>query len=100
MTRKIVIEVSDITFALLEVLATGIELESGTDINTDWEGYDKKRDDFTPAVRDLVSDICTSLATGVRRGGSWEHDVVKSLTGWDGTFNNAFVADCIKDYFK
>lgn len=98
-TRKLQIELDEKTFAYLELLAFGLHIEEspeGEDI-TKWSGHDKKRDDFAPAVRELIQNILGSVADGVRRSGSWEREVVYSLTGWQGTFNRGMLAECIKE---
>jgi hypothetical protein len=98
MTRKLQIELSDETFAYLEMLAFGLELErTGKDDLSDWKGFDKQRNDFGPGVRELLREIAGSIATGVDRSGSWERSVVDSLTGWQGTYNKGMLAECIKD---
>ena len=99
MSRKLTIEVSDETFATLEVVAFGLELENNGDVDRDWKGHDKKRDDFGPAVRELLTSVAGSLATGADRPGSWERGVLESLTGWQGTYNPGMVADCVKDIY-
>ena len=98
-TRKLQIELDEKTFAYLELLAFGIHIESGQESEdiTKWSGHDKKRDDFGPAVRELIQEIAGSIASGVRRPGSWEREVVGSLTGWQGTLNRGMLAECIKD---
>lgn len=98
-TRTIQLELSEHTFAVLEVLAFGLYLQEGNDKVLSWEGYDKKKDDFAPAVKGLLVQVSNSLSTGVVRPNSWERDVVDSLTGWDGTFNRGMFAECIKDDF-
>ncbi len=98
MSRKLQIELSDETFAYLEMLAFGLEVErSEKDDLGDWKGFDKQKNDFGPAVRELLQEIAGSVATGVRRSGSWERSVVDSLTGWQGTYNRGMLADCIKN---
>ncbi|EHE7897955.1 hypothetical protein J0V14_004800 [Vibrio parahaemolyticus] len=98
MTRKLQIELSDETFAYLEMLAFGLELErSGKDDLSDWNGFDKQRNDFGLGVRELLKEIADSVATGVYRPGSWERGVVDSLTGWQGTYNKGMLAECIKE---
>ncbi|CCN92053.1 conserved protein of unknown function (plasmid) [Vibrio nigripulchritudo SFn27] len=98
MTRKLQIELSDETFAYLEMLAFGLELErTDKDDLSDWKGFDKQRNDFGPGVRELLQEIAGSIATGVDRPGSWERGVVDSLTGWQGTYNKGMLAECIKD---
>ncbi|MFZ3467356.1 hypothetical protein [Vibrio harveyi] len=98
MTRKLQIELSDKTFAYLEMLAFGLELErTGKDDLSDWKGFDKQRNDFGPGVRELLQEIAGSIATGVDRPGSWERGVVDSLTGWQGTYNKGMLSECIKD---
>ncbi|HFQ5347197.1 TPA: hypothetical protein ACGUPP_004310 [Vibrio vulnificus] len=98
MTRKLQIELSDETFAYLEMLAFGLELErSGKDDLSDWKGFDKHKNDFAPAVRELLQEMADSMAAGVRRPGSWERGVVDSLTGWQGTYNKGMLAECIKE---
>ncbi|EMC9392928.1 hypothetical protein VO419_004801 [Vibrio parahaemolyticus] len=99
-TRKIQLELHEHTFAALEALAVGLHLQEGNEIDKDWEGYDKTKDDFAPAVRKLLVQIANSVSTGVVRPGAWERSVVDSLTGWDGTFNRGMLAECIKDDFK
>ncbi|MCG9785410.1 hypothetical protein L1D52_24175 [Vibrio brasiliensis] len=98
-TRKLQIEISAETFAFLEMLAYGLHIENSPEGEgvSEWEGYDKRKDDFAPAVRNLIQDIAGQIATGVRRPGAWEREVVDSLTGWQGTFNRGMLADCIKD---
>ena len=98
MTRKLQIELSDNTFAYLEMLAFGLEVErTGKEIPSDWKGLDKQRNDFGPAVRTLLQEVANSIATGVDRPGSWERSVVDNLTGWEGTYNKGMLAECIKD---
>ncbi|HAS6106959.1 TPA: hypothetical protein I7130_21490 [Vibrio vulnificus] len=98
MTRKLQIELSDETFAYLEMLAFGLELErSGKDDLSDWKGFDKHKNDFAPAVRELLQEMADSMAAGVRRPGSWERSYIVSLTGWQGTYNKGMLAECIKD---
>ncbi|MGR5116982.1 hypothetical protein [Photobacterium damselae] len=97
MGRKLQIELSDETFAYLEMLAFGLELEENNEVKEDWEGFNKQKNDFSPAVRSLLVDIADSIATGVSRPGSWERQVVDQLTGWNGTYNKAMLADCIKE---
>lgn len=99
-TRKIQLELSEHTFAALEVLAVGLHLQSGNELTEQWEGYNRTNDDFAPAVRQLLVQIANLTSTGVLRSGSWERDVVDSLTGWDGTFNRGMFSECIKDEFK
>lgn len=100
-TRKLMIELDERTFALLEVLAFGMKIEEmpeGEEISADnWDGYDKKKDDFAPAVRSLIEDVAGSLATGVRRPGAWERQTVEMLTGWGGMYNPGMAAECIKE---
>lgn len=91
------LELDDHTFALLEMLAVGLELQQNDSIPADWNGFSEKNNDFTPAVRELIKYISQSLAVGVRRPGSWERGVVDSLTGWDGTFNQGMLNPLIKD---
>lgn len=97
--RKLQIELDETTFAYLEMLAFGLQLErkpESEDI-AEWSGFDKKRNDFAPGVRELIVDVANSLAAGVRRPGAWEREVVDSLTGWQGTFNPGMLSECIKD---
>ena len=89
--RRLVIELPEHTFQLLEVLCVGMKRE-------DWERWpnskswadeleelaDKKNDNFAPGVRALVVSLINSLSTGVERSGSWERGCLDSLTGWDG----------------
>lgn len=96
MSRKIVLELNDETFGLLEALAFGLHLED-PDLNE--TGYVKSRDDFGDGVRRLLVDAADSMAAGVRRPGSWERGTVESLTGWQGTYNWGMLADCVKPYF-
>ncbi|HHP0467318.1 TPA: hypothetical protein ACRZZI_004979 [Vibrio harveyi] len=99
--RRLMIELDERTFALLELLAFGMEieqLEAGAEIDVEsWKGYDAKNDDFAPAVRRLLNDVAGSLATGVRRPGAWERQVVEMLTGWNGMYNPGMAAECIKE---
>ena len=97
MSRKLQIELSDETFAYLEMLAFGLELEANGTVDEDWKGFNKEKNDFSPAVRSLIVDIAGAIATGVRRPGSWERGVVDSLTGWQGTYNKGMLAESIKD---
>ncbi|EGR3179507.1 hypothetical protein LCX91_004942 [Vibrio parahaemolyticus] len=99
-TRKIQLELHEHTFAALEALAFGLHIQDGNEITEEWKGYNKSKDDFSPAVRELLVQIANSVSTGVVRPGSWERGVVDSLTGWDGTFNRGMLAECIKDDFK
>ncbi|WP_162270746.1 hypothetical protein, partial [Photobacterium aquimaris] len=94
---KIMLELDDKTFAFLEMLAVGLELEANDKIDADWKGFNKEKNDFSPAVRALLVNIANSVATGVRRSGSWEREIVDSLTGWQGTYNKMTLADCIKE---
>lgn len=96
MSRKIVLELDDETFGLLEALAFGLHLED-PDLNE--SGYVKSRDDFGDGVRNLLNDAACSIAAGVRRPGSWERGFVDSLTGWQGTYNWGMLSDCVKQYF-
>ncbi|MEF1204334.1 hypothetical protein [Photobacterium damselae] len=48
----------------------------------------------------MLADIAGSIATGVRRPGSWERSVVDSLTGWQGTYNAGMLSELIKDEIK
>lgn len=93
-TKKIMLELDEQTFAKLELLAFGLHLE---DEELTPLKHDKKKDDFAPMVKDLLVGIADSLADGVMRSGAWEHDVVRSLTGWQGTYNPGMAAECIKD---
>lgn len=102
-TRKLQIELSEDTFAYLEMLAFGLAIERGEDPaskGNDWKGFDKQRDDFGPAVRELLQSVANSVSTGVARPGAWEREIVDSLTGWEGTFNRGMLAECIKDDVK
>ena len=83
-TKKIQLELNEHTFAALEVLAVGLYLQEGKELTEEWKGYNKTKDDFSPAVRDLLVQISDSISTGVVRSGSWERGVVDSLTflGW------------------
>ncbi|MDO6543481.1 hypothetical protein [Photobacterium sanguinicancri] len=99
-TRKMQLELNEHTFAALEVLAVGLHLQENNVLDKNWDGYDEKNDDFSPAVRALLVRMSNSVSTGVVRSGSWEREVVDSLTGWDGTFNRGMFAECIKDDFK
>lgn len=98
-TRKLQIELSEQTFAYLEMLAFGLHIENSSESESvsNWKGFDKSRNDFAPAVRKLLESVAGSLADGVRRPGAWERQVVNQLTGWDGTYNPGMLADCIKD---
>ncbi len=97
-TRKLQIELSEHTFAYLEMLAYGLAVERKDlpENIKEWKGFDKSKDDFAPAVRKLIVEMCNSVSTGVSRPASWEREVVGSLTGWDGTFNRGMLAECIK----
>jgi hypothetical protein len=101
-TRKLQIELDEHTFSLLEVLAYGLFLEENEngDELPECPAFDKNRNDFGPGVRKLLEQVAGSMATGVRRPGAWEREVVDSLTGWQGTFNRGMFADCIKDELK
>lgn len=100
--RKLMIELDENTFAFLEMLAFGIEIEQRENLPedkkdmSDWSGFDKKKNDFAPAVRALLENVAGSLATGIRRPGSWERQAVDMLTGWNGTYNRGMLAECIK----
>lgn len=102
-TRKLVVELPESTFAYLEMLAFGLELESREHLSedkqdmSDWDGFDKAKNDFAPAVRELLVSVANSVATGVARPGSWERGVVDSLTMWQGTYNKGMLAECIKE---
>lgn len=100
-TRKLMIEIDERTFAYLELLVFGMkieQMEEGEETpSEEWDGYDKKKDDFAPAVRKLLEDVAGSLATGVRRPGAWERNVVEMLTGWGGMYNRGMLAKCIED---
>lgn len=99
-TRKVQLELNEHTFAVLETLAVGLHLQENNELDENWDGYDKKKDDFAPAVRALLVRMSNSVSTGVVRPASWERQVVDSLTGWDGTFNRGMLAECVKDDFK
>ena len=96
MSKKITIELDEQTFAYLEMLAYGLEIENSGKVDNDWKGFNKAKNDFSPAIRDLLVDVAGSMADGVRRSGSWERGVVDQLTGWNGTYNKGMVSDCIK----
>ena len=96
MSKKLVIELSDETFAYLEMIATGLQIEENGKVESEWDGYSKDKNDFSPAVRQLLVSVADSMADGVRRSGSWERQVVDQLTGWQGTYNEGLLADCIK----
>ncbi|BAX56129.1 hypothetical protein PDPUS_4_00001 (plasmid) [Photobacterium damselae subsp. piscicida] len=100
MTRKLQIELSDETFAYLEMLAFGLEIEANGEVEETWKGFNIEKNDFSPAVRSLLVDIAGSIATGVRRPGSWERGVVDSLTGWQGTYNEGMLSELIKEEVK
>lgn len=91
MSRKIVLDLTDETFAYLELLAFGLHLEDKAELN-----FNGTKNDFAPMVNTLLIDVADSLAAGVRRTGSHERQTVDQLTGWDGTYNIGMVADCIK----
>lgn len=97
MPKKIMLELDDHTFAFLEMLAIGLELQENDTIDPSWNGFSQKYDDFSPAVRLLITNIANSVATGVRRSGSWEREVVDQLTGWDGTYNKGLLSELIRD---
>lgn len=96
--KKIVLNLDDETFQLLEVLAFGLNIEKyGYVKNEEMEkGHSKKNDDFAPLVSRLLEEIASSLSAGVRRPGSWERGVVDSLTGWDGTYNRGMFGELVK----
>ena len=82
------------TFQYMEALVVGLhrqKLESGEITRTEYQSLiDKsisvKHDDFGKGVSDLLEHVALVIASGVGRGGSWERDIILSLTGWDGTF--------------
>ena len=86
------------TFQYLEVLAFGLNQEKfdGDKDNEELlKGYNGKNHTFTPLVASLLGDIADSLATGVRRTGSWERKAVDQLTGWDGTINRGMFGSLV-----
>lgn len=93
-TKKMVIELDQRTFAMLEVLAFGLHRQ---DPDLYKEKHDKKNDDFAPMVKDLLVDVANSLAAGVTRPGAWERSVIESLTNWDGTVEPTMSDPCIRE---
>lgn len=96
-TRKLVIELDEVTFAELEVLAHGLHLQG---YYSEEEIFDKQKNDFAPGVKKLLIQAAHSVSTGVRRPGSWERGIVDSIYCWDGSYNRGMFADCIKDMYQ
>tara|TARA_Y100000052_G_C2931431_1_gene74585 strand:+ start:465 stop:827 length:363 start_codon:yes stop_codon:yes gene_type:complete len=100
MSKTLQLTLSDEDFAWLEVLATGLLIQECDDKEEKSRlllcVYRKNQDDFAPAVKELLCDVISSLVTGITRNGSWERDIVDSLTGWDGTYNPGLIAECIE----
>lgn len=92
--KRVTLNLTDETFALLEVLAIGLARENNQDIISN-----KQNDNFSPMVSGLLSSVADSLSTGIIRPGSWERDILYSLTGWNNTYVPAMVDDCVKSYF-
>jgi len=96
MTRKLVIELSDHTFQVLEGLAFGLMIE---DTEGDPERrelrkreiWNKTNDDFAPGVRELLTKAAGLMSAGTFRPGCWEREVLASLTGYEGTFNRGML---------
>lgn len=89
MAQKIMLNLDDETFQYLEVLAVGLNFEQhdSKDNEAFQKGHNKEKDHFGPLVSRMLEGIAESLASGVRRSGSWERNCIESLTGWDGTIN-------------
>jgi len=97
--RKLVLNISEHTFQYLEVLAFGLNCEKYPNDRKNealTKGFNKKDDHFAPLVSRLLEDVAASLATGTRRPGSWERDVISSLTGWEGTVNKGMFGNLVE----
>ncbi len=101
--KKLTLELDDKTFAWLEVLAVGLAKENLSSDDFKARIVDMHNDatnDFSSAINDLFVDVAESLATGVKRSGSWERSCLSSLTGYDGTYVSAMMDECIKSEAK
>lgn len=101
-TKRITIDVTPEAFAWLEVLAVGLaSKENGDDIdalNADIKSmYRKAQNDFGKGVSDLLEKAAYSFVTGVKRGGSWERQILLSLFGYNGEYLPSTIADVIKE---
>jgi hypothetical protein len=98
--KKLTIELDDNTFAWLEVLAVGLakENESVSDYQAAIEHMTRKQhDDFGAGISQLLTSVAGSLATGVKRSGSWERETLSSLTGYQGTYVRSMFDKCIEE---
>lgn len=104
--KKLMIEISDTDFAWLEVLAHGVTTEECENMSKEEK---KKRmdeivtpeeDDFTPGVKELIDTAIGVMAAGMRRPGSWEGHVIRSMLNYDGTYNPLMFAESIQQDAK
>lgn len=99
MTQHLMLKLDDETFQYLEVLAYGLNQErfNGDKHNeTLMAGFNKPQNHFGPLVSRLLEDMARSVATGVRRPGSWERGCLDSLTGWQGTVNRGMFGPLVE----
>jgi len=97
--RTIKLKIDERAFQHLEVLAFGLNIEKYNDDKDNAElrqGHNSKRDDFEPLVSHLLEDIIERLVTGVICSGSWERNIVDSLTGWEGTINRGMFGGLVE----
>jgi hypothetical protein len=97
---KLEIELNEKTFAWLEILASGLAKETLS--NEDFkqrmaEMSNDSMENLSVGVADILENVAESLATGVKRKGSWERNCVQSLTGYQGTYIPEMFHDCIKE---
>jgi hypothetical protein len=103
MSKKLILDIDDKTFAWLEVLVVGLAKENLTSeeyIAKISEMSRKDKNDFGNGVKNILVDIACSLADGVKRSDSWERTCLSSLTNCQGTYVSGTFDDCIKEEAK